>query len=187
MGAALCRAALDAGFNVTVVSGPVEIDYPAEAQIVRVVSTAEMLDAAKRVFGECVGAIGVAAPCDFTPVKRSAQKMTKEHLTQGAGDKTFALELTETPDIMAALGAIKQDGQWTVAFALETNDHDERARKKLSHKQADLIVLNRPSAIGGQTTEVEILDANETLETLAGDKQKIAKKIIAAVLSRFPF
>ncbi|MBQ7030024.1 MAG: phosphopantothenoylcysteine decarboxylase, partial [Thermoguttaceae bacterium] len=64
MGAALAQAALDAGFEVVVVSGPVDVKYPNGARVVDVVSTEEMRTAAMQLYPECVGAIGAAAPCD---------------------------------------------------------------------------------------------------------------------------
>lgn len=181
MGAELARSALDAGFDVAIVSGPVRIDYPQGATVTRVVSTAEMLDAAAALFPDCVGVIGVAAPCDFTPCAYSAAKMTKDDLTRGA-DGRFSLELRETPDIMAALGAMKRSDQWSVAFALETDAHYERAQKKRIRKNADLIVLNRPSAIGGKTTAIEILAADGVVDSFEGDKPAAAKRIIDQIL-----
>ena len=194
MGAALAGAVLDAGYKVLIVSGPVRVDYPAEARVIRVVSTAEMLDAALSRFPDCAGVIGVAAPCDFTPVRFCENKMTKDDLTRGgsggknsdggAADGRFMLELKETPDILAALGAVKRPGQWSVAFALETDRPSERARAKLIRKNADLIVLNRPAAIGGETTALEILDVEGTVASFEGDKTAAAKKIIEQILRR---
>lgn len=184
MGAAVTQAALDAGFLVTVVSGPVAISYPSEAQVVRVVSTTDMCQRAVEIFPECVGVIGVAAPCDFTPVKRSMTKMTKDDLTRGGA--VFSLQMTETPDILATLGAMKKPTQWSVAFALETHDHYNRAAAKRIKKNADFIVLNRPAAIGGLQTSIELFDADGTVLTLQGDKPTVAASILREVLRRFP-
>ena len=67
MGAALVQAAVDAGHEVIVVSGPVDVAYPARAKVVPVVSTEDMLAACQIAFPECDGLIGVAAPCDYRP------------------------------------------------------------------------------------------------------------------------
>lgn len=188
MGAALSRAALDAGFDVTIVTGPVAISYPSEAHVVRVVSTAEMLRKAAAVFPKCVGVIGVAAPCDFTPVKRSPVKMTKDDLTRGENPAarnglsgTFTLELVETPDILAALGAMKKPWQWSIAFALETDDRHQRAMAKRIKKNADFIALNRPAAIGGIHTSIELFDVDGLVETLVGDKPSVAQRLISMI------
>src|SRR5215475_3628789 len=98
MGCALTEAAIARGHEVIVVSGPVEIDYPEAAEIIRVISTEEMLAACQEIFPRCGGLIGVAAPCDYRPVKVESQKI---HRTGGP----LALELHETPDIVATLGA----------------------------------------------------------------------------------
>ncbi|MDA7951651.1 MAG: phosphopantothenoylcysteine decarboxylase, partial [Pirellulaceae bacterium] len=77
MGASLAQAALDLGHQVTIISGPVTIDYPPEATVIWVVSTEEMLAAAEKEFPSCQGAIGVAAPCDYRPTKFSEKKIAK--------------------------------------------------------------------------------------------------------------
>src|SRR5215468_10746867 len=69
MGQALAQAAIDRGHTVTIVSGPVEIAYPVAARVIPVVSTEEMLEAAAAEFDGCDGLIGVAAPCDYRPVR----------------------------------------------------------------------------------------------------------------------
>src|SRR5689334_15998371 len=77
MGAALAEAALASGHEVVIVSGPVDVAYPQAARVERVVSTEEMLVAARREFPSCDGLIGVAAPCDYRPVMVAASKIAK--------------------------------------------------------------------------------------------------------------
>jgi phosphopantothenoylcysteine decarboxylase/phosphopantothenate--cysteine ligase len=113
MGQALVQAAIDAGHETVVVSGPVEISYAAEATVIPVVSTEEMLAECQRVFPTCDGLIGVAAPCDYRPVRVEPHKIRKS-------GEPLVLHLVETPDIVATLGAGKRAGQWLVGFALET-------------------------------------------------------------------
>ena len=120
MGAALAQAALDAGHEVTIVSGPVQIEYPAAAKQISVVSTEEMRDACCDVFPACDGAIGAAAPSDYRPQLVQTQKIAKT-------GRPLALELVETPDVIATLGAMKRPDQWLVGFALETHDRHIRA------------------------------------------------------------
>jgi len=184
MGAALACAALQAGFEVTIVSGPVGTAYPAEAEVLSVVSTAEMLEQAKSVFPGCRGVIGVAAPCDFTPVHRSDVKLGKEERRSESGCAEFQLELTETPDIMAALGQMKKPGQWSVAFALETDHHRERAMAKLIKKRADFIALNRPAAIGAAETAIEFFGETGLLAEWRGSKKTVAEEMIAFLVRR---
>ncbi len=122
MGRALVEAALARGHDVLVISGPVEVDYPREATVVSVTSTAEMLAAAQREFAHCQGVIGVAAPCDYQPARVADHKIAKT-------GEPLILELQETPDIIATLGAEKRADQWVVGFALESDDfHFARLR-----------------------------------------------------------
>lgn len=192
MGAALAQAALDAGFEVVVVSGPVDVKYPDGAQVVDVVSTEEMRTAAMQLFPECVGAIGAAAPCDYRPDAVLTDKMSKnDFIRSPEANGELLLRLRETPDIMASLGATKREfspaptapsGQWLVAFALETSDHHVRALQKLQRKHCDLIVVNDPTSINGTTSNVEILDATgDTLAQISGDKTDVARRLIAEI------
>ncbi len=101
------------------VSGPVDVVYPAAATVVSVVSTDEMLDDCLRVFPECDGVIAVAAPCDYRPVRVEPGKIHKT-------GQPLELHLIETADIVATLAAHKRH-QWFVGFALETEDQRFRA------------------------------------------------------------
>jgi phosphopantothenoylcysteine decarboxylase/phosphopantothenate--cysteine ligase len=174
MGRALAAAVLEAGHEAVVVSGPVEIEYPAAAEVIPVVSTEDMLEACLEVFPACDGLIGVAAPCDYRPVSTASQKIRK------TGD-ALKIHLVETPDVVALLGAIKEH-QWMVAFALETEDQRMRALQKLERKNCDLIVLNGPGAMHALDTRVEIIDRRgDVLGTLAGSKQDVARGIFRVI------
>ena len=128
MGKALAEAALEAGHEIVIVSGPVEVRYPQAAQVVPVVSTEEMLAECLKVFPCCDGLIAAAAPCDYRPKVVAAQKIRK---TGGALDMQFV----ETPDIVARLGAIRTS-QWMVAFALESEDRRMRRCKSWNARSA---------------------------------------------------
>ena len=128
MGNALAAAALQAGHDVVIVSGPVDVEYPDAAEVIHVVSTEEMLEISRGEFENCQGLIGVAAPCDYRPVKVSDQKITKN-------GQPLVLHLEETPDVVATLGAVKGQ-RWVVGFALETqgspfSSHHEAGKEKL--------------------------------------------------------
>jgi phosphopantothenoylcysteine decarboxylase/phosphopantothenate--cysteine ligase len=177
MGRALAEAMLVLGHDMVVVSGPVEVDYPAEAEVLPVVSTEEMLQTCQRLFADCDGVIGVAAPCDYRPVRVEAGKIQKT-------GQPLDVRLIETPDVIATLGAQKH-GQWLVGFALETDDPRLRALAKLEKKHCDLMVLNGPEAMHAVDTRVEILDATgAVLETLAGSKEVVARGIAATIQAR---
>jgi phosphopantothenoylcysteine decarboxylase/phosphopantothenate--cysteine ligase len=178
MGRALAQAALDAGHDVIVVSGPVAVQYPAQAKVLSVVSTEELLETCQHVFPECDGAIGAAAPCDYRPVRVAQQKIAKT-------GEPLVLNLIETPDVMATLGATKRPGQWLVGFALETEDQHFKALTKLEKKSCDLIVLNDPSAIDSADNQVEILDrSGQVVTRLDGTKEEVARGILSAIENR---
>jgi len=177
MGAALAEAALRFGHEAVVVSGPVEVAYPAEAEIVPVVSTEEMLAASREVFARCDGLIGAAAPCDYRPVRVETNKIAKT----GA---PLVLKLVETDDVVATLGGEKAN-RWVVGFALETEDHRLRALAKLERKCCDLIVSNGVEAMHASDNRVEILDpAGAVLKQAAGSKTLVAQEIMAIIQYR---
>ena len=183
MGRALAQAALDAGYAVTIVSGPVSVEYPKEARVIPVVTTEEMYRAAVEVFPNMTGAIGAAAPCDYRPTRRSSSKLSKDVLSRGG---IFSLELEETPDIAAALGAVKRPGQWLIPFALETENLRERALAKLRAKRGDLILVNNQSAIGAGVSRLEILAPDGTvLASLSGTKEAMAAELFRLIEKRF--
>lgn len=174
MGKALAEAALAAGHEVVVVSGPVEVRYPRGAQVLPVVSTEEMLAACLEVFPQCTGLIAAAAPCDYRPRVVAAEKIRKT-------GTPIDVHLVETPDIVACLGNVRTT-QWMVAFALETTDHRMRAMQKLQRKKCDLIVANGPASMHATTASVEVIDAQGcVLAAARGSKRRAAAAVFRAI------
>ena len=175
MGSALASALIDAGHEVVIVSGPVAVKYPAAARVHWVVTTDEMLHRCDELFGDCDGAIGAAAPCDYRPTKVSESKIAKD-------GRPLTVELIETPDVIATLGQRKRDDQWVVGFALETDDHRFRATVKLERKHCDLIVSNDPTAIDSETNRIEVLDRDgRVVATSEGPKADVAGVIVREI------
>ena len=175
MGAALAETALARGHEVTIVSGPVTIDYPPAATMLPVISTDEMLATCQRAFPECDGVIGAAAPCDYRPVRVAPSKISKT-------GSPIDLHLVETADVIATLAEQRSSHQWVVGFALETDDQRFRALAKLESKSCDLIVLNGPSAIDSDNNEIEILDpTGATLGSFQGPKSLVARSIFTII------
>ncbi len=171
MGAALADVSLARGHQVTIVSGPVTIDYPPDARVLPVTSTEDMLATCQDVFPECDGVIGAAAPCDYRPQHVSASKIPKT-------GEPLTLQLVETLDVIATLAENRLPRQWVVGFALETDDHRFRALAKLESKRCNLIVLNGTSAIDSDVNEVEVLDSSgNTLGSFQGPKPLVARAI----------
>jgi phosphopantothenoylcysteine decarboxylase/phosphopantothenate--cysteine ligase len=178
MGRALAEAALARGHEVIVVTGPVAVTYPPAAEVRQIVSTEELLAACQELFPSCDGAIGAAAPCDYRPVRVEEHKIAKT-------GQPLVLNLVETPDVMATLGAAKRPDQWLVGFALETDDQRFRALTKLERKSCDLIVLNGPDAMDAADNRVEVLDRSGAVAlALAGSKEQVARGILQAIDER---
>lgn len=177
MGAALASAAIEAGHQVVIVSGPVEVPYPDGAELIPVVSTEEMLAACQRVFPSCDGLIAAAAPCDYRPLTVATEKIHKT-------GEPLRLELAETPDVVATLARDKA-ARWIVAFALETENPRARAMQKLERKGCDLIALNGPASLDALETRVEVLaHGGQVLATFAGSKPQVATDILALIERR---
>jgi phosphopantothenoylcysteine decarboxylase/phosphopantothenate--cysteine ligase len=174
MGYAIAAAALAAGHDVTLISGPVNLDPPRGAKFVSILTGDEMHDAVHRCLRDCDALVMCAAVADYKPAKVSAQKIKKSN-------ETLLLELIPARDILASLP--KRDRHClVVGFAAETNDIEENAQKKLRAKNCDIIVANDVSrADSGMES-----DANEvTIFFRNGEKERIShasKKIIAREL-----
>lgn len=175
MGRALAAAALELGHEVLMVSGPVDVEYPPETEVISVVSTEEMLEACRNAFPSCDGLIGAAAPCDYRPVRVQTHKIAKT-------GEPLDLYLVETPDVVATVGATKRADQWLVGFALETEDQRYRALVKLEKKSCDLMVLNGPEAMQSAMNQVEIIDREgDVLDALQGTKEDVSRGILRII------
>ena len=171
MGYALAQAALEAGHEVILVSGPVSLEPPAGATVCRVETTAQMRAACLKWFPQCDGVIAAAAVCDYKPRHRVAGKIAK------TGDP-ISIEMIETDDVLAELGNSK-GRRWVVGFALEAANPRENALQKLRAKNCDLVVLNGPEAIGSDENRVELIDSTgHPLAQWEGSKRAIAVRLI---------
>ena len=178
MGCALAEAALELKHDVVVVSGPVNIKYPSAATVIDVISTEDLLEACGRVFPDCDGLIGAAAPCDYRPVKVATNKIAKT-------GEPLTLHLVETPDVVATVGASRKSHQWLVGFALETEDQRFRALSKLQRKSCDLIVVNGPQAMDAMDNAVELLDkSGQVVAAFTGSKESVARGILGEIEQR---
>ncbi len=135
MGVAIANELLKRGADVTLVLGPSSLKILPEIHVVRVKSAEEMFNACDLVFDKMNIIIMSAAVADYTPVMRATEKIKK-------ATDNFSVELKKTKDILKHLGSIKKQGQILVGFALETKDEKRYALKKLTEKNADMIVLN---------------------------------------------
>ncbi len=151
MALALVKAAKAAGHEVTVVSGPVAVDYPRGLKVIPVLTTGEMLDACLERLPHVDGVIAAAAPCDFEPERRVRGKIPR----QGT---VLTLRLKPTVDVIATVARKARNSQWMVAFALEPEADPRRALEKITTKRCDLIVVNDLTAIDATQTAVTVYD-----------------------------
>jgi phosphopantothenoylcysteine decarboxylase/phosphopantothenate--cysteine ligase len=176
MGYAIARAALDRGATVKLVSGPVSIDPPDGADLIRVRSAAEMYEAVMASLETATIVIMAAAVADYRPAHSADQKIKK------SSDR-LVLELERTEDILAAVGK-RKGSRVLVGFAAETQSVVENGRKKLSEKGADLIVANDVSSSDSgfdvETNRVTLISPLETTEMPLLTKLEAAEKILDA-------
>jgi len=136
MGYALARAAMEAGANVVLISGPVALQAPDRVKLVPVESARQMLDACQVVPGDIF--ISVAAVADYRPAEMASDKIKKS-------SDTMQLNLVKNPDILATL-SLSEARPFCVGFAAETQNLEAYAKKKLEAKKLDLIFANNAAA-----------------------------------------
>lgn len=183
MGYALAEACAKQGAEVTLVSGPVMLQtkHPAIRRI-DVESAQEMYSAATTHFPQADIAILSAAVADFTPETTADKKIKRK------GDE-LVLNLRPTQDIAAALGAIKNDNQLLVGFALETDNEVQNAQDKMKRKNFDFIVLNSLQDKGAgfrvDTNKITIIDRQQgTTAYETKSKQEVAEDIVEYIVSK---
>ena len=155
MGYSLAQAAIDLGAEVTLISGPTNLEIPKGLKsFVSVESALEMYEKVDEYFGDTDIFIACAAVADYRPKEYKKEKIKKS-------DSDLILELVRNPDILFEMGK-KKDKQLLIGFAAETNDIKENALKKLEKKNLDFIVANNASTMGNNTNTVEIIRKNKT-------------------------
>ncbi|MDY9919139.1 MAG: bifunctional phosphopantothenoylcysteine decarboxylase/phosphopantothenate--cysteine ligase CoaBC [Proteiniphilum sp.] len=181
MGFALAEECASRGAEVILITGPTALSA-SHPNILRVnvESAVEMYDAALKIFPQMDAAILSAAVADYRPEEMSEEKIKR------SGNEHLSLSLVPNPDIAASLGKIKKPGQLTVGFALETNNEESNAIKKIKEKNFDYIVLNslndRGAGFGHDTNQVTILSRDgEKQSFLLKSKKEVAKDIIDTV------
>jgi phosphopantothenoylcysteine decarboxylase/phosphopantothenate--cysteine ligase len=175
MGFALVRAALKDGHRVTVIAAPAALRPPVGAGIVEVETAEEMFEAVKRHFPRCDCLIMAAAVSDYTPVRPAKSKIKRS-------GKALTIKLKPTADILKWAGGHKKRNQIVVGFALEDRDLRANAERKLREKNLDMIVVNRPAAIGAAKSTIEIRGRDfGWLRVKNASKVTIARRIISRV------
>jgi phosphopantothenoylcysteine decarboxylase/phosphopantothenate--cysteine ligase len=187
-GIALARAAVARGAEVTLVAANVALPDPAGVKVVRVETTEQLRDAVVSAAGSADVVVMAAAPADFRPVSATTTKIKKTD-----DHSAPAIELTQTPDILAELSHHRlRPGQVVVGFAAETGDDTgsvlELGRAKLARKGCDLIVVNdvRDGAVfGADHNQAVILGADGSERDVpSGSKSALAHVVWDEVAHR---
>mgnify|MGYP003718780769 FL=1 len=178
MGFALAEAALEAGWNVDLVAGPVALEEPEGAILYPVVTAEEMFHQVDALFDACDVLIMTAAVSDFRPVIQHAKKEKKDMAS-------MRIEFERTTDILKTM-TDRKSHQTVVGFAAETNDVVTYAKEKLLSKNLDFIVANEVGQPGvgfaADTNEVLLIAADGSSVKLGpSTKAAIAKELIQLV------
>lgn len=182
MGYSLAAAAVEKGFSVILVSGPVDSSViPPEGltEFVPVVSAAEMAEAVKSRFPAMDAAILCAAVADYRPKIMETNKIKKK---EGA----FFLELERTEDILFSLGQMKTSAQRLIGFAAETENLAENALGKLKRKNLDWIAANQVGLSGqgfqSDRNEITLYGVNgETVQLPLTEKKLLARQMLDVI------
>lgn len=182
MGFAIAEALAAQGAEVNIVSGPTQqhTQHP-RIHVKRVTSAREMLEACSVYFDNADITVFSAAVADYKPAEEAKQKIKKKA-------DNVSLVLTKTDDIAATLGKRKHNGQIIVGFALETEQEEANALKKLHSKNFDLIVLNSLSdqgaGFGHDTNKVTIMDGKNKKTFGLKSKTEVAADIVQAIIEK---
>jgi phosphopantothenoylcysteine decarboxylase/phosphopantothenate--cysteine ligase len=177
MGYALAEAALEAGAQVTLISGPVNLHAPERCTLIPVISAADMHSATMKACGDADILIAAAAVADYRPVTVATQKI-KKHAD------AMHLELEKNVDIVSAAASEYSD-LFVVGFAAETQNIEEYARGKLERKNLDAIVANDVSrsdvGFNSDDNEAWWINANTSKTFSIRSKTQLARDIVAAI------
>ena len=165
MGYSLAQAAVDLGAEVTLVSGPTNLNVPDRLkEFISVDSAIHMYEKVDEKFKDTDIFIACAAVADYRPKEYQDKKIKKS-------DLNLTIELVRNPDILFEMGK-KKENQLLVGFAAETNNIIENALKKLEKKNLDMIVANNASTMGTDINSIEIIRKDRS-STVINQKSKI--------------
>lgn len=182
MGFAIATALQKRGANVTLVSGPTQLDDPKGVNVIRVESAKEMFEETLQYYDTQDIVIKAAAVSDYTPSEVLDHKMKKQ-------DGDLTVKFKRTQDILKYLGEHKQD-QYLVGFAAETQNIEQYAQDKLKRKNADVIISNNvgDKSIGFNSDENELtmhFKNQDMVNIKKGKKVEIANEILDELETRW--
>ena len=182
MGFAIAESLANSGAQVNLVTGPTNqhTSHPG-ISVKKVLSAEEMYNACIDLFPKTDITVLAAAVADYKPLVVADQKIKKK-------EDNLTLELIKTHDIAASLGKLKHNGQVIVGFALETENEQSNAAKKLEAKNFDLIVLNSlndsGAGFGHDTNKISIIDKQKIRSFELKNKKEVAQDIVSAIIEK---
>lgn len=188
-GVAIAEAARDRGAAVTLIAAHIEVDPPSGVELVRVETTAELLEATAEAAPRHDLTVMAAAVADYRPVSVAEGKIKKAD----TGD-TLTLELVQNPDVLATISAAPRDGRLIVGFAAETASTEQQlldlGRAKIARKGCDFLVLNSVGWATGFVSEsnaVTVIDpGGDIVLQASGSKVSVADAILGAFAAALP-
>lgn len=179
MGYAIARNAMLRGAEVTLVTGETSIPKPRFVNVVDVKSASDMFDAVISRVAEQDIIIKAAAVADYTPVNVSNDKMKKS-------DDDLVIPVERTRDILKYLGEHKSPNQFLCGFSMETQDMLENSRRKLVHKNLDMIVANNLKVAGAgfgvDTNVITMITPGKEIALEMMSKDEAAEQVLDEIL-----
>jgi len=176
MGYTIAEAAIEAGHEVVLISGPVDVDRPRGVAVISISTSDEMLAAVRQHTSRCDILVMCAAVADYKPAKVSKNKIKKR-------GENISLELVPTCDILTSLPADRQ--YLVVGFAAETENLEANARKKLQEKNCDIVVANdvsrADSGMESDENEVTILFRDREIKNISHAPKKIVARELVKI------
>ena len=183
MGYAVAAAALAAGAEVTLVSGPTALRPPFGARIMHIETAAELQAAVLTALPRADAVIMAAAVADYRPANVAGSKLTKQET-----GPAMRLDLVQNPDVLSAIVAAKRPGTVVVGFKAETGDAVAPATRMLREKRLDLVVANdvseAGSGFGSDTDRVTFVSADGAVALPLLPKTEVARRIVAQLAER---
>ena len=181
MGYALATAAIDAGADVILISGPVALSIPERCQGILVISADEMQQAALEFAEGADIFIATAAVADYKAASVASEKIK-------SGDDKMTISLEKNPDIVSSVASTFED-LFVIGFAAESNDVETYAKGKLEQKHLDAIVANDISrtdiGFNSDDNEVSWIDTDSTIVFSKRSKAQLARDLVAQIAIKF--
>lgn len=181
MGYAIARVCAARGAQVTLISGPVELDRPPVTKFIPVTTAREMFEAVRQEAADADIVCKAAAVADYRPVFVSDEKIKKS-------EDSMELKMEKTDDILKYLGENKPEGQFLCGFSMETENMVENSRRKLEKKHLDMIAANNLKTEGAgfrvNTNKMTLITADEELELPLLSKEETASELLDFILKR---